>query len=587
MALDFSSPQDLLNSLGDAYSGPNILDATIDNVNDTQSNQYSMRNGSTAYYATNRIFGSPYGFIPSVDPSFDVYGYLGEYYTNQVVMNSNILTMKIGRTKYTAKESAENVNNIIATGIATDSSADEIGDMIISSIVGKMLKTNVPMRYYSFYGQHYEYIKYVTFMCTSIICYLGIEDFYIPILTSGFNGEGKTNWTFVKIKNFDWSVYATQGVEVTNKVTNMISQIGRIRERLSASTGNTIADNVRDAVTALPDFINGSLLNILKTNKKAADTAASKTTTEGMNTAYPMIQFMIEPTTIGNTFNSSTKESMITSALRATDQIGTEVGWLLGANRGNGLLGAAGDLVKDGVGKAVDIMNGLVTDIPIAGQILGPGIQALSRGILGEKMVFPKIYESSSYHNQVNFEMVCNTPYGNKYSYFIDCCLPVIFLICAAAPHTTSANSYASPFLIQSYIPGQYSCTLGIISNLSITRPADQNKVNCDGLPLSIRVTFSIEDLYSNITASTYDDLGAFYSNKTTIEYLASFSSAEIWNIGSNDVYLNKLKNVLADKFTTKFNANVTEGIADWINSQSSVLFPVNTMQSIYSNDSD
>jgi hypothetical protein len=92
-------------------------------------------------------------------------------------------------------------------------------------------------------------------------------------------------------------------------------------------------------------------------------------------------------------------------------------------------------------------------------------------------------------------------------------------------PKQTTANTYGSPFLVKAYHPGVFSCNLGMVTSLTIDKGSTENSWTVDGYPNQIRVTMTIQDLYSDLSmtpAGVEDGVILFLSNSSLIEFLAT-----------------------------------------------------------------
>jgi hypothetical protein len=89
-----------------------------------------------------------------------------------------------------------------------------------------------------------------------------------------------------------------------------------------------------------------------------------------------------------------------------------------------------------------------------------------------------------------------------------------------AVPRQATGNSTRSPFLVKAYVDGVFSCNLGIVSNLSISKTADG--WNTSGLPNEVDVSLTIVDLYSSLSITPASQPQLFVNNYSLIEFLAT-----------------------------------------------------------------
>ena len=87
-----------------------------------------------------------------------------------------------------------------------------------------------------------------------------------------------------------------------------------------------------------------------------------------------------------------------------------------------------------------------------------------------------------------------------------------------------TSNTVASPFLVQAYMPGMCTCNLGIIEQMTVTKNPDQYHVSINGFPLTVKVQFTIKELYNAMAISPLDNPASFLFNETLNDYLANMS---------------------------------------------------------------
>lgn len=144
------------------------------------------------------------------------------------------------------------------------------------------------------------------------------------------------------------------------------------------------------------------------------------------------------------------------------------------------------------------------------------------RSVKGQKMIYPKIYDSSNSETNYQFTVNLNTPYGDVYHYYVNILVPLFHLIALAAPRMVTSNSVNSPYLVQAFIPGMCTCQLGIISNMSIQKNPNANRVSVNGFPLEIKVSFTVQELYNALSISPVNDPASFLFNETLNDYMSN-----------------------------------------------------------------
>jgi hypothetical protein len=179
-------------------------------------------------------------------------------------------------------------------------------------------------------------------------------------------------------------------------------------------------------------------------------------------------------------------------------EISTKINSISGSARSTRFSVADGN-VGDGIFGT--IAGGIATGVKdlAAGVANGIGFGGLS--VLGGNAFvdIPKHWMNSSTNMpSMSYTIRLFSPYGNRYSKFVNIWLPLSMLIAGALPLSTGAHTYTSPFLCQLFDRGRAQTRLGMIDSMSITRGKSNLAFNRIGEPSAIEVTFSIVEL-SNI----------------------------------------------------------------------------------------
>jgi hypothetical protein len=136
----------------------------------------------------------------------------------------------------------------------------------------------------------------------------------------------------------------------------------------------------------------------------------------------------------------------------------------------------------------------------------------------------PNVYKNSSFHKSHNFEFKLRTPYGDPVSIMQSIYVPLCLLLAGALPKGTGPSSYTAPFICRAYSKGLFAVPLGMITNMTIKRGADQFGWNHQMLPTQVNVSFEIEDLSPTMFLVMADQnpsiMAAFGANTSFQEYL-------------------------------------------------------------------
>jgi hypothetical protein len=156
----------------------------------------------------------------------------------------------------------------------------------------------------------------------------------------------------------------------------------------------------------------------------------------------------------------------------------------------------------------------------------------------GTNIVFPQIWNNSTFSKSYSIEIPLYTPYGSIKNIYMDILVPTWFWIALAAPHQASTNSYSAPFMLRCHVPGIFSVDMGMVESLSIHKGVD-NEWSVDGFPMAVNLQINIVDLYQQIYLSRINgvsptDIFNFLENSALIDYVCVNSGIDMksaeWN---------------------------------------------------------
>ena len=67
----------------------------------------------------------------------------------------------------------------------------------------------------------------------------------------------------------------------------------------------------------------------------------------------------------------------------------------------------------------------------------------------GSNLIYPEIWMDSEYSKTYSIKMRLVSPYGTREAIYLNIFVPMFHALCLTLPRQTSANSYASPFIIR------------------------------------------------------------------------------------------------------------------------------------------
>ena len=171
------------------------------------------------------------------------------------------------------------------------------------------------------------------------------------------------------------------------------------------------------------------------------------------------------------------------------------------------------DLTVDALSSFGSSVSGLVTGLLGNNSGLSQGTAKLSRMLTdgirslnyGANIQYPDIYQDSSYGKSYDICIKAATPYGDKMSYFLNILVPMFHIIAMSYPRQVRANGYASPFLVRGFCKGLFTCSMGMITNVTI-RKATNDGWTVDGLPTEVQIDITIKDMYETMSICKFKD---------------------------------------------------------------------------------
>lgn len=437
-----------------------------------------------------RLFGAPFQFIESTDvrPTSGTDSELGMFFQNSIMAEAPILSLLPGRPDYLANLTQEGKRDLTSSLIGmVEGGGDTLSQLTSEALDLKKLDT----KYFEFIPQHMQYMQYVNLLCRMGAIYMGIGDMTVP-------------GTSTPYKDFNWKDYTMANV-YAQKVTS-----------------NFITEGL--------DSLNGSVSELGQLLSKTTDKATGKESTavkdvEEILAPYNMIpyyiDFYITPSiSFNESFSNSTGESVLSSAVGKASNFQKEFMFLLSASGYN----------PSAVAKNVD---GLTDAWKLeAEKILGSGsgsklIERLVTGatsvISGSNIVFPEVWQDSNFDRSYQFEIKLCTPYGTRESIFLEILVPLFHLLAFTLPCQSTVNSFSSPFIVRSVLPGFFSSEMGIVQDMTINKGGSGDSWTVDGLPTEVTVNLSIKDLYNSLYMSkvgTPNDIYNFIWNTGLVDYI-------------------------------------------------------------------
>lgn len=440
-----------------------------------------------------RLFGLPYQFIDSVDPRIETISTtVGRKFAENIILDAPVISIIPGRPKYLAGSSEKHT----LTQAIIKAGSDDF-EQLRKVIDGGSNNSEV-FKYYDFERSYTEYMKYVNILCRSCASFLEIKE--------TIDGTACQKYDY---RNYNWNEDSAKGHTATERTLNA-----------AKAAGTRLVNSILAGITDLTKS-NTTVNNTASDTKMVYETSGSDTESSDdisdLLTNYSYVQFYVDPDIQFNeSMSNVTTESKIKGILDSGSDLLKEVAFI--ANSGGidptqyqEFADASMQALADTIGSVNGSISGALSRV----------LSLTSNIAKGENVIMPDIYQSSSYEKSYTFTVHLKTPYGTKFGYFMDICVPLMHLLALGLPKQTTANTYGSPFLVKAYCDGVFTCNLGMVSSVSVTKGLNSS-YSSDGLPTEVDVSVTITDLYSDLSMSPQSSPLLFVNNSSLVEYLAT-----------------------------------------------------------------
>lgn len=477
-----------------------------------------------------RLFGLPYQFPKTVDPRVDdISTTIGKKFTENIILESPVCTIIPGKPKY-----LPNSDVIKKTSTTTALLEAASGDF---SSLQQIISDNTidDMRLYDFERDYTTYMKYVNVLCRACASFLEIDQKIVA--DSKSYSFQRYDW-----KNYRWN--STSYMNLTEKTSKFFTACNKSKGKNNG--GSSTSEKF-----------------LMDTDESDEELSMSEVLAN-----YNYVQFYIDPdVSPSESMSNETGESQMKSLFESGQSAMKEISFM--ANSGGMDAAAVQQFANDSFESlssgVQQILGGNSTILGTAGGALSRIINLSGDVVKGNNIIIPDIYQNSRYSKGYSITVHLKSPYGTKFGYFMDICVPLMHLLALTLPKQESANSYSSPFLIKAYVDGIFTCNLGIVTDMSIQRVSDSYSVA--GLPSEVDVTLNIADLYSDLSISSASSPINFINNSSLIEYLATTCGMSLTSPNFKAKYMN-IVNTLIASFTdipTNLMSSIDEKIANLI----------------------
>lgn len=459
-------------------------------------NKVQIRNSSNKLNATMQLFGLPYQFLPSVDQRVPGYSnVIGRKYAENVIMDGTVVTVIPGKPKYLpgVKDKAAFTNALISAG---NGNFKELRSLINEN--------TSEIRLYDFQSDYINIYTRINAMCRAAAGFMELND------SESYQINGKP----VNFLKYDWKDYRWDGQDygtVAGNVYKNAKKAGKSALAKIAAAGNSAVKKLTGGAIDFSDPISNmsteklDSLEVTLTNKNYMQFYCEADGSHGSDS----LSNQSEASTFKQMFDTGSSAMRNIAFMAGSGGIDAENLQKLGGSAVNELGNIFGQQnMAGGVGGTVS---------SLVGRLLNAGKSVIK----GENIIMPDIYGGSSNSKSYTLTMKYRALYGNRLSVYTDVIVPMLHWLALAYPVATGGNSYGSPPLVKVYKPGDWTCNMGLITSIQISKDEVQEAWSMDGLCTEISISVEIADLYSDLTVSPADPT-LFAVNSSLIEYLAT-----------------------------------------------------------------
>lgn len=511
-----------------------------------------------------RVFALPYQFPDSVDPRYtDLSKTVGRSYLRNIRMEVPILTMIPGNPYYLPGKSK---SEQAAMGKYIAEAANGFENLTKSSLVVDALTKDSgdTLRYYDFTPAYSDYIQYVNIMCRTIATFLELEETINGVSLQQFNWRywcdnevGSASMTDSSarssMKTTNQSIFSSNYGWKEEKHTRRVKDKKTRKWKtekytVTVKSKDTLGDHSFLYQTTEDGTVTVDKNGKAEVNLKSADDESSTSPLEALYdtlTNMQYVRFCVDPSSgFTESYSNETGTSMLKSAFDNGSDMLKEVAFLVNSGGSEDI----GDSLTTLANAATDSISQSLNGNNVT-SILSRILNLTGNVVKGENVIMPDIYKSSSRPTTYSFTVHLKAPYGSKFGLYMDNLVPLMHLICLAIPKQATANTYSSPFLVKAFMDGVCNINLGMITDMQINKSVSEQSWTVDGMPNEIDVSFTIADLYSDLSMSPQQNPILFLQNTSLIEYLANTCGMSLVypQIGTK---INLAMNLIKDRMT-------------------------------------
>ena len=490
--------------------------AQVENVRNT-----GVSSGTVPSSKTMRLFGSPFQFNKYADHrSPSISNFIGKKYMERIVAHAPVITIIPGVANYLPDASDKEEDSAVLLNLIKGDDGTSLGHRL-KTLTEDHGPTGISaFRYYNFKADYAGYIDQVNLTCRQMAVMLNLNC-QLPEYNTSENGSMKTelkNITSYRWQNYRWDARTYSTVEQWRSFVNAVSDAWGLG---GSGFFSNVATQVAGRFTVLNAIFDiGDELSVEGVEGNDKPTPKVEEKLENAVDLQNYVQFYIDPSQmqVEDSFENETSASKLKGIFEGSQSTIKELAFI--ANSAG--LGAGSDLIEkfadDANANIQETLNSMFGNNTLKG-MLGNFTTAATNVIMGHNVVIPDIYQGSRRDSSKMFTIKLQSPYAHPLSIYLNILVPMAYLLNLVCPRNKTPNTYDAPPLVKVYCDGIFSCSLGIIENLTITKDGE---FTADGLPTAVTARITVKDLYPEISMNTISKNGValYMHNSSLIEYL-------------------------------------------------------------------
>jgi hypothetical protein len=221
--------------------------------------------------------------------------------------------------------------------------------------------------------------------------------------------------------------------------------------------------------------------------------ALSKTFSSGSSLPF----YMDKATTISEGAANDFGPSQLEGALKTASGLKRELDFIMGKNMSINELEQNATDEEGGMGERIRGIFESLDSLTLKG-----GVDKVKTVLNGSHMMFPEIWQDSTFTKSYNVSFNFYSPYGTPRSIFHKIYVPLVCLLALTLPRQDTIMGYHSPFIIKMDAPGWFNTSMGVVTSLDFVKGGDEQMWTSDGLPLALKVNMQVKDLYPALMIS-------------------------------------------------------------------------------------